>query len=281
MIYGNKKITRTFTKNDPPAGYVGGDMDYTVPANVFFGDTQDEADSKALSEINSKGQAYANSYADIIPAVWYNDQVCGEFVKDDCVSGKGSKEKVCVEAGRYVSYVSKEDANNKAVAGLGVIGQGEANAVGACCADWASQPYRGVFYKNDCEAGMSGKESVIYELPSGAVISDISQVDADTKAYRKFMKEGQEKANLEGTCSAVFYNTVVGDWFEKVCPFGYKSDKIYYSIKPNRFRSWISVEDANAKAKEVLMTEGQDYADLNLECEKWIENIDQEDQCYW
>ena len=27
--------------------------------------------------------------------------------------------------------------------------------------------------------------------------------------------------------------------------------------------------------------EGQEYADLNLECEKWIENIDQDDQCYW
>ena len=95
------------------------------------------------------------------------------------------------------------------------------------------------------------------------------------------MKEGQEKANSEGSCSPVFYNTMIGDWFEKVCPFGYKSGKVYYSIKANRFRSWISVEDANAKAREVLMVEGQEYADLNLECEKWIENIDQEDQCYW
>ena len=29
------------------------------------------------------------------------------------------------------------------------------------------------------------------------------------------------------------------------------------------------------------MVEGQEHADLNLEFEKWIDNIDQEDQCYW
>lgn len=281
MVYGNKEIVRTFTKNNPPAGYVGGSVDYRVPANVYFGDTQEEADSKAEDDINANGQDYANTYADIIPSVWYNDQVCDEFIKNNCVSGKGSKEQVCVEKGRFVSYVSKKDANDKARVELGRIGQGEANAVGTCCKDWASQPLCGLFYKNDCEAGKSGKEGIVYELPAGAVISDISQIDADTLAYRKFMKEGQEKANAEGSCSPVFYNTKIGDWFEKICPFGYKSGKVYHSIKANRFRSWISVEDANAKAREVLMVEGQEYADLNLECEKWIENIDQEDQCYW
>lgn len=72
-----------------------------------------------------------------------------------------------------------------------------------------------LIYKNDCEAGTSGKEGIVYELPAGAVISDISQIDADTLAYRKFMKEGQEKANAEGSCSPVFYNTKIGDWFER------------------------------------------------------------------
>ena len=179
MIYSNKEIVRTFTKNNPPAGYVGGSVDYRVPANVYFGDTQEEADSKAEDDVNANGQDYANTYADIIPAVWYNDQVCDEFIKNNCVSGKGSKEQICVEKGRFVSYVSKKDANDKAMVELGRIGQGEANAVGACCEDWASQPLRGLFYKNDCETGTSGKEGIVYELPAGAVISDISQIDVD------------------------------------------------------------------------------------------------------
>ena len=187
MIYGNKEIVRTFTRNNPPAGYVGGSVDYRVPADVYFGDTQEEADSKAEDDIKANGQDYANTYADIIPSVWYNDQVCDEFIKNNCVSGKGSKEQVCIEEGRFVSYVSKKDANDKARAELGRIGQGEANSVGACCEDWASQPFRGLFYKNDCEAGTSGEKGVVYKLPAGAVISDISQIDDDTLAYRKFM----------------------------------------------------------------------------------------------
>ena len=124
MIYSNKEIVRTFTRNNLPAGYVGGSIDYRVPANVYFGDTQEEADSKAEDDINANGQDYANTYADIIPSVWYNDQVCDEFIKNNCVSGKGSKEQVCVEKGRFVSYVSKKDANDKARVELGRIGQG-------------------------------------------------------------------------------------------------------------------------------------------------------------
>lgn len=91
MVYGNKEIVRTFTRNNPPAGYVGGSVDYRVPANVYFGDTQEEADNKAEDDIKANGQDYANTYADIIPAVWYNDQVCDEFIKNNCVSGRGSK----------------------------------------------------------------------------------------------------------------------------------------------------------------------------------------------
>ena len=36
MIYGNKEIVRTFTRNNPPAGYVGGSVDYRVPADVYL-----------------------------------------------------------------------------------------------------------------------------------------------------------------------------------------------------------------------------------------------------
>lgn len=66
MIYGNKEIVRTFTRNNSPAGYVGGSIDYRVPADVYFGDTQEEADSKAEDDVKTNGQDYANTYADII-----------------------------------------------------------------------------------------------------------------------------------------------------------------------------------------------------------------------
>ena len=81
MIYGNKEIVRTFTRNNPPAGYVGGSVDYRVPANVYFGDTQEEADSKAEDDIKANGQDYANTYADIIPSVWSAALLCAASVK--------------------------------------------------------------------------------------------------------------------------------------------------------------------------------------------------------
>ena len=92
MIYGNKEIVRTFTRNNPPAGYVGGSVDYRVPADVYFGDTQEEADSKAEDDIKANGQDYANTYADIITSIWYNGQVCGELKKNNCVNGTGAQE---------------------------------------------------------------------------------------------------------------------------------------------------------------------------------------------
>ena len=36
-----------------------------------------------------------------IPVQELIDQVCDEFIKNNCVSGKGSKEQVCVEKGRF------------------------------------------------------------------------------------------------------------------------------------------------------------------------------------
>lgn len=42
---------------------------------------QEGADSKAEDDIKANGQDYANTYADIIPSVWYNDQICDEFIR--------------------------------------------------------------------------------------------------------------------------------------------------------------------------------------------------------
>lgn len=285
MIFGNKEIVRSVQRKNVPFGYVGGWVDYRVPENVYFGSTQEEADRLAEQEFSRKAQSYADEHADIMPVVWYNDKVCGEFTKDDCLSERGTVETVCVNEGEFISYVSKEDANAKAMEKLNRIGQAEANANGACCEDWASQPLSGEFYKKDCPPGMRGKTPVVYSLAAGAEKSFISQIDADEKARARFLKEGQEKANAEGDCATIYYNESVSAWFEKVCVFGYKAKKMKYSIEAGRFWSLESVADANIMAMEALQKEGQEYADMYGECEKWIENIDDVtssgDGCYW
>lgn len=280
-IYGNKRIEREFTKNDAPEGYKGSTVLYVVPSDVYFGESQEEADRKAEAEMSAKGQSYANEKGELIASIFWNKKVCGTFVKDDCESGMGSEEEVCVGPGRFVSYVSQEDADSKAESYLDEIGQGEANANGSCCQDFLSAPLRGEFFKNDCPAGTKQERPTVYELPAGAERSLISQLDADTKARERLRKEGQEKANAEGTCSTVYMNERVGDWFTKECPFGYRSEPMYYSIEPGRFESFVSVDAANDIARSVLLEEGEDYARMNGECVKYIENIDQEDNCFW
>lgn len=284
-MYGNKEIKVSVQRTDVPDGFVGGWVEYRVPADVYFSDSQEAADIEARADVSANAQAYADVHGDILPAIWYNDRLCGVFVKDDCLSKAGSSEEVCVEEGMFVSYVSKDDANAKARVELDRIGQRTANDYGVCCKDWASLPLYGEFFKNDCEYGMDGKDPVFYELEAGAEVSSISQMDADTKAYQRYLKEGQEKANAEGSCAVVYYNERVSGWFEKSCPFGYKSEKIRYSVEPGRVMSWESVEDANDIARnKILAVEGQEYADIYGECVKWIENIDEipeGDGCYW
>lgn len=279
--FGNREINREITRNDAPAGYVGGTVVYHVPADVYFGKTQEEADRKAEAEVTAKGQAYANEHGDLIPSWFVNERVCKDFVKSDCDSGKGSTERICIEAGRFTSFVSQDDANAKAEAELDRIGQSEANAIGSCCHFYPSHPLRGEFYKDDCPSGQNCRTPIIYELPAGAVVSYHSQLDADQQAWERFMREGQEKANAEGTCEMWYWNDRVGEWFTRECEFGYKADPVYYSVPAGTVGSFDSQEDADAKAMSIVMREGPLYARMNTECYKWIENIDQDDQCFW
>lgn len=280
-IYGNKEYRRTFYKDDAPEGYKGGPVEFVVPRDVFFGESQEEADKKARDEAEAKGQAYANERGGLIPIIFYNSKVCAKFTKDDCESGVGSEEEICVEPGRFVSYTSEDDANESARVYLDTIGQSEANAIGICCRDYLSRPFRGEFYKNDCPAGQDSESPYVYELPAGAEKSFVSQMEADRAAEKRFYEEGQRLANENGTCSKVYYNRMVGDWFNKECKFGYKSEPVYYSIEAGRFGSFVSEEAATEIAMSVLAKEGTQYAIDNCECVKYIENIDQEDNCFW
>ena len=280
-IYGNKEISREFTKNDAPLGDVGDKVIYRVPADVYFGKTQKEADRKAEADVEANGQGYANEHGGYSLSYWMSSEVCGDFVKNDCDSGEGSSVKVCVEPGRFVSFVSQADADAKAKEELGRIGQSEANAMGSCCQYFLSYPLRGEFYKDDCLDGTKCRFPVVYELPAGAVVSYISQIEANEEAYSRFIKEGQEKANAEGTCEAWYENDVVGEWFTRECEFGYKADPVYYSVPAGTVGSFVSKEDANSKAMEIVMREGPSYAKMNTECYKWIENIDWGEDCFW
>ncbi|NTS39870.1 hypothetical protein HRG84_03055 [Flavisolibacter sp. BT320] len=61
-IFYNEIQSQIFTRNNCPAGFAGGQVTYTVPANLYSSSTLLGANRKALADIVANGQAYANQF---------------------------------------------------------------------------------------------------------------------------------------------------------------------------------------------------------------------------
>lgn len=203
ILWYNVKKSKSFRKNDcDPDTEEGSLVTMTIEAGQFSSTiSQEDADRKAEAELNAKGQDYANSHGTCNTIKWYNDRKSKMFQKTDCeVTEVGSMVEYVVEAGRFSSSVSKEDANQKALDALEAEGPGYANDHGTCETNlWYNVEKSKVFYKNDCEDGFIGAPYT-YTVEAGKYTSDVSQEDADKKALDDIEKNGQEQANLNGEC---------------------------------------------------------------------------------
>lgn len=203
ILWYNVKKSKSFRKNDcDPDTEEGSLVTMTIEAGQFSSTiSQEDADRKAEAELNAKGQDYANSHGTCNTIKWYNDRKSKMFQKTDCeVTEVGSMVEYVVEAGRFSSSVSKEDANQKALDALEAEGPGYANEHGTCETNlWYNVEKSKVFYKNDCEDGFIGAPYT-YTVEAGKYTSDVSQEDADQKALDDIEKNGQEQANLNGEC---------------------------------------------------------------------------------
>lgn len=203
ILWYNVKKSKSFRKNDcDPDTEEGSLVTITIEAGQFSSTiSQEDADRKAEAELNAKGQDYANSHGTCNTIKWYNDRKSKMFQKTDCeVTEVGSMVEYVVEAGRFSSSVSKEDANQKALDALEAEGPGYANEHGTCETNlWYNVEKSKVFYKNDCEDGFIGAPYT-YTVEAGKYTSDVSQEDADKKALDDIERNGQEQANLNGEC---------------------------------------------------------------------------------
>lgn len=203
ILWYNVKKSKSFRKNDcDPDTEEGSLVTMTIEAGQFSSTiSQEDADRKAEAELNAKGQDYANSHGTCNTIKWYNDRKSKMFQKTDCeVTEVGSMVEYVVEAGRFSSSVSKEDANQKALDALEAEGPGYANEHGTCETNlWYNVEKSKVFYKNDCEDGFIGAPYT-YTVEAGKYTSDVSQEDADKKALDDIEGNGQEQANLNGEC---------------------------------------------------------------------------------
>lgn len=203
ILWYNVKKSKSFRKNDcDPDTEEGSLVTMTIEAGQFSSTiSQEDADRKAEAELDANGQDYANSHGTCNTVKWYNDRKSKMFQKTDCeVTEVGSTVEYVVEAGRFSSSVSKEDANRKALEALEAEGPGYANEHGTCETNlWYNVEKSKVFYKNDCEDGFIGAPYT-YTVEAGKYTSGVSQEDANRKALDDIDKNGQGQANLNGEC---------------------------------------------------------------------------------
>lgn len=130
-VYTNTAKSRTFTKNSCAAGGVGSSVTYTVAAGAYTSIvSQADADAKAQNDVNTNGQAYANSNG---TCTFSNVAKSGTYTKNSCAAGGvGSSVTYTVPAGKYTSTISQADADAKAQNDVNTNGQVYANSNAIC-----------------------------------------------------------------------------------------------------------------------------------------------------
>lgn len=278
ILWYNVKKSKSFRKNDcDPDTEEGSLVTTTIEAGQFSSTiSQEDADRKAEAELNAKGQDYANSHGTCNTIKWYNDRKSKMFQKTDCeVTEVGSMVEYVVEAGRFSSSVSKEDANQKALDALEAEGPGYANEHGTCETNlWYNVEKSKVFYKNDCEDGFIGAPYT-YTVEAGKYTSDVSQEDADKKALDDIERNGQEQANLNGECIED-PNYFIGKASARVqkndCDAESQTGSFVDLTEkdlagyPDAFVSRESQEAANALAEAAMEEQKQDLANKKGTC---------------
>ena len=278
ILWYNVKKSKSFRKNDcDPDTEEGSLVTMTIEAGQFSSIiSQEDADRKAEAELNAKGQDYANSHGTCNTIKWYNDRKSKMFQKTDCeVTEVGSMVEYVVEAGRFSSSVSKEDANQKALDALEAEGPGYANEHGTCETNlWYNVEKSKVFYKNDCEDGFIGAP-YIYTVEAGKYTSDVSQEDADKNALDDIERNGQEQANLNGECIED-PNYFIGKASARVqkndCDAESQTGSFVDLTEkdlagyPDAFVSRESQEAANALAEAAMEEQKQDLANKKGTC---------------
>lgn len=278
ILWYNVKKSKSFRKNDcDPDTEEGSLVTMTIEAGQFSSTiSQEDADRKAEAELDAKGQDYANSHGTCNTIKWYNDRKSKMFQKTDCeVTEVGSMVEYVVEAGRFSSSVSKEDANRKALEALEAEGPGYANEHGTCETNlWYNVEKSKVFYKNNCEDGFIGAPYT-YTVEAGKYTSDVSQEDADKKALDDIERNGQEQANLNGECIED-PNYFIGKASARVqkndCDAESQTGSFVDLTErdlagyPDAFVSRESQEAANALAEAAMEEQKQDLANKKGTC---------------
>ncbi|MBP1221906.1 DUF5977 domain-containing protein [Flavobacterium sp. 1355] len=259
-----KSIARSgsFTRNNCASGQVGSSVAYSQPAGAATSTvSQADADAKGLTLFNTQGQANANTTG---TCTFNSIARSGSFTRNNCGTGTGSSVAYSQPAGAQTSTVSQADADAKGLALFNTKGQANANAVGIC--SYKSPAESGSFTKSGCASGAGS--TVVYNQAAGAVVSNISQADADQLGHEKFLEAGPKYANAFGTC---LFNSIAysGTFYRTNCPEGDYGSGVVYS-QPAGAATGVTQSAADDAGLAKFNADGEANANLYGTCTKMI-----------
>lgn len=139
-VYYNQAISKTFYKKGCPDGQDDAEgYLFEVKTGEFKSTvSQFDADVKAKKHLEEQGQAYADLYG-TCTTYFLNEKQSDYFKRDDCGEGFTGKAKIYnVQPGVIKSFISQEDANNKALALLHETANEQVQYEGECVAKYWS-----------------------------------------------------------------------------------------------------------------------------------------------
>lgn len=276
----NDRKSKMFQKTDCEVTEVGSMVEYVVEAGRFSSSvSKKDANQKALEALEAEGPGYANEHGTCETNLWYNVEKSKVFYKNDCEDGFiGAPYTYTVEAGKYTSDVSQEDADKKALDDIEKNGQEQANLNGECIEDpnYFIGKASARVQKNDCDAeSQTGSfvdltEKDLAGYPD-AFVSRESQEAANALAEAAMEEQKQDLANKKGTC--IDKNQFVGVYSKVFTKDNCEGEGVGSQVTVDQddvtggpFTSYESQEAANALAQAAVEQQGQAIANRDGHC---------------
>ncbi|WP_291285718.1 DUF5977 domain-containing protein [Flavobacterium sp.] len=216
---------------------------------------------------NYKGQiADCGNMSTSTPVSYKSTALSKQFTRDNCASG-GIPQSVwyTMSEGAYTSSISQTAADTEALKQFNAKGQAFANDdKNAKCIFKSAAIASQNFQKTNCTVGGEGSY-VAHSLDYNAVSSEISQADADNRAWERFQNEGKANANTYGYCT--FRSIAMSGTFQKSgCTGGAIGSYESYVLPEGEITLRTSQEHVNSEAAKILKIKGQDYANAKGQC---------------
>jgi hypothetical protein len=219
--------------------------------------------------------------------LFLSDLQVGYFTKQGCGSGfSGTDESYIIAAGTYSSYISQQDANDKALADIAANGQNYADLHGSCIFTGNVTEFLASIESFTNPTVYGAHDGTINIIVSGGLSPyTFAWNDAVTTQNRTGLADGNYSVTVRDSLGQeiilsqelqepvqLYWNTVQ-TWRARKnnCGSGYYGSIETMTALANTFSSTISVDNANALALAYLQANAQAYANSVGTCELYAE----------